>query len=756
MALRATIHIRGIVQGVGFRPFIYRKATEKRLKGFVRNLGDGTVQIVVEGEPKSAEEFVNDIKNERTDLARIDDLDVLRTPATDEFESFVIKDSSSQGTNAGSIVPFDVSICERCLTDMRDPANRRHDYFFTTCTQCGPRYSLTLSVPFDRERTTMAPFIMCKECEHEYTDPLDRRFHAQTIACPSCGPRLFLTDQRGFEVPSSDPAREAGGIIAEGAIVAIKGNGGFHIAASATLDRPLNRLREAKHRAQKPFAVMSPTLDAARTFSETDDSEEKLLVSPRKPIVLLRKSRHYILSTLVSPGIHNTGVMLPYTGLHHLLFEHTGEPAFVMTSGNLPNEPIVTRNDEALLRLGKTVDYFLMHDREIAQRCDDSVIRVNNGQTAFIRRSRGYAPAPIILAKKSKFPTLALGAEENVTCCIILENRAFMSQHIGDIENLETYDFLRDAVMHLLRLTKVNVERVACDLHPRFLTTKLAHRLGEELKSPVIPVQHHNAHILSLMAEKGLAESVGIACDGAGYGPDGSTWGGEILHCMREAFTRIGHLQEHRLLGGDLAAVYPLRMSLSILGDSVAVTDWLRQNSKQFPHGMAEVELVIKQLNNVRSPMTTSCGRVLDAVSALLGLCTHRTYEGEPAMKLESAALGGEDVLKLSPRIHANVLDTAFLLQRIFESKGLLPVSDLAYSAEEYLAKGLAYMAIEAAQHLGIRDVCFSGGVAYNNHMTATIKTELEAQHVYLIVHELVPPGDGSISLGQALAAACA
>jgi hydrogenase maturation protein HypF len=331
-----------------------------------------------------------------------------------------------------------------------------------------------------------------------------------------------------------------------------------------------------------------------------------------------------------------------------------------------------------------------------------------------------------------------------------------MSQHIGDIENLETYNFLRDAVTHLLQLTKVSVERVAYDLHPRFLTSRLAHELGEELKSPVVPLQHHNSHILSLMAEKGLEETVGIACDGAGFGSDGSTWGVEILHCTLGTYKRIGHLQEHHLLGGDLAAIYPLRMALSILGDSTAVTEWLIQKPEQFPHGTSEIELILNQLKASRSPLTTSCGRVLDAVSALLGLCTHRTYEGEPALKLESAADAGVDVLKLTPQIHANVLDTSILLSRIFESRGLLRIPDLAYSAEEYLAKGLACMAIEAAQHLGIRDICFSGGVAYNNHMTTTIKTELEAQQIHLIVHELVPPGDGGISLGQALAAGSA
>ncbi len=753
MAVRATILIRGIVQGVGFRPFLYRKATQRGLRGFVRNLGDGTVQILVEGEAEAIENFINDVREVKTNLSRIDQLSIRREPATDEFDTFVIEGSSSEGVNGGSIVPFDVSICDSCLADMIDQTNRRRDYFFTTCTQCGPRYSLILSLPYDRQRTTMASFPMCRDCQSEYADPFNRRFHAQTIACPRCGPRLFLTDPTGVEVPSNDPAREAGRIIAEGAIVAIKGNGGFHIAASASLDRPLNRLRTAKHRTQKPFAVMSPTLEAVRIFAETNEAEERLLVSPFRPIVLLKKRPDYCFSTLVSPGIHNIGVMLPYTGLHHLLFEGATGQVIVLTSGNRPSEPIVTQNADALTRLGKTVDYLLMHNREIAQRCDDSVLRVNNGRTAFIRRSRGYVPTPIRLPAKCEFPTLAVGAEENATGCIMVEDKAFLSQHIGDVENLETYSFLQDALLHLLGLTKVNVERVGCDLHPKFLTSRLARRLGEELKSQVVPVQHHYAHAMSLMAEQGLEESIGVVCDGAGYGSDGSTWGGEVLHCTRETFARMGHLQEHRLLGGDLATVYPLRMVLSILGNSTAVTDWLIQNHKQFPHGMEELEVILGQLRREYSPVTTSCGRVLDSVSALLGLCTERTYEGEPALKLESAALGGVDVLKLSPQIHSNVLDTSYLLRQVFENRGLR-VSDLAYSAEEYMAKGLAYMAIEAAQHLGIDDVCFSGGVAYNNHITARLNAELEACDLRLILHELVPLGDGGISLGQAFAAA--
>jgi hydrogenase maturation protein HypF len=430
---------------------------------------------------------------------------------------------------SGSVIPPDVAICNECLKELRSKDNPRYDYFFITCTNCGPRYTIIEGLPYDRENTTMRDFPMCSFCQKEYKDPLNRRFHAQTVACPKCGPKVYLTTCNGELVHANDPIREAGKLLEEGSVVAIKGYGGFHVAASTTKDEPLVRLREAKHRKQKPFAVMARSLEAVKSFAEVSPKEAELLTSYTRPIVLLKKSSKYYLSDLIAPGLHNVGVMLPYTGLHYMLFDEVDEPAFVMTSANPPNQPIVKDDDEALKTLGGIVDYFLFHNRRIAHRCDDSVVRVHGEKTVFIRRSRGFAPAPIMLREKAKKCVLALGGELNNTACVLLGNKAFISQHIGDVENIETRDFLENAAKHLIRLTNSKVDAVACDLHPKFTTTKLARDLAEENGWQLFQIQHHYAHVAALIAEHGVSEVVGICCDGYGYGVDGEAWGGEII-----------------------------------------------------------------------------------------------------------------------------------------------------------------------------------------------------------------------------------
>jgi len=430
------------------------------------------------------------------------------------------------------------------------------------------------------------------------------------------------------------------------------------------------------------------------------------------------------------------------------------EPAFVMTSANAPSEPIVVGNDEAVEKLGSTVDFFLFHNRMIAHRCDDSVVRLHEGRDlSIIRRSRGYAPEPIQLKKKAKKCVLGLGAEENVTACILLGDRAFVSQHIGDVENVETLEFLRNTVSHLIRLTNAKVDVVACDLHPKFATTRLAYQLGESFGCQVVQVQHHYAHLAALMAEHSLDELVGIVCDGFGYGSDGSAWGGEILHGFEGGFERLGHLQAQPMVGGDLATVYPLRMAAGILYGLVNVREWLLGFSDRFPHGETEIEAIVRQLEKGIVYKTSSCGRILDAVSALLGVCYERTFEGEPAMKLESAAVKGKDVLGLESKIDGNVIDTSFLLNMIFNYRKKHSVADLAYSAENYLAKSLAELAISEAERLDIKAIGFSGGVAYNEHITKTIRQTVEENGIKIIVHRLIPAGDAGTSTGQAITA---
>ena len=751
--MRAEIKVSGIVQGVGFRPFIYRIAVKNGLVGYVRNRGDAVVEIVVEGKKNNVRQLLKDLKNEKPPLAQIYDLTTNYTEDEGNFEKFTIVKSSEEAGLSGSVIPPDVSICNECLKELRDPKNERYDYFFITCTNCGPRYTIIRKLPYDRLNTTMQSFQMCDFCSREYKDPSNRRFHAQTVACPKCGPKAYLTTNNGEHMECEDPIREIGRLLEEGYIVAIKGNGGFHVATPTTKSEPIARLRKVKHRTQKPFAIMAPDLETVKSFAEVSPREAELLTSYIKPIVLLKKKEDYYLSELISPDLHNVGVMLPYTGLHAMLFGKVKEPAFVMTSANPPNEPIVTENAEAVKKLGSVVDFFLFHNRTIAHRCDDSVVRFHGEGSSIIRRSRGYAPEPIRLKLLVNRCVLGLGAELNVTSCLLLRNKAFVSQHIGDVENLETLLFLKNSIDHLTKLTNSKVEVIACDLHPKFTTTKLAQNLANTLECPVVSVQHHHAHIASLMGEWNIDEMVGIACDGFGYGSDGTAWGGEILYCNQEGFQRLGHLQEQPMVGRDLATLYPLRMVAGILHDEADVEEWLLLNSDRFPHGEKEVEVIVKQLEKGLVPKTTSCGRVLDAVSAILGLCYERTYEGEPAMKLESAALNGKDMLNLTPRLKENVIDTTLLVHEIFNQKDNYSVADLACSAQSYLARGLAQLAVEEAERLNVSYIGFSGGVAYNEHITVTIRRIVEGNGLKFLVHNRVPPGDGGISFGQAIAA---
>ncbi|MFB0501572.1 MAG: carbamoyltransferase HypF [Candidatus Bathyarchaeia archaeon] len=750
--MRAEVKVSGIVQGVGFRPFIYRIALENRLTGYVRNRGDAVVEIIVEGKKDNVKRFLSDLKEKKPPLARIYHVTTSYTEDKKEFEKFTILQSSEDVKHSGSVIPPDVSICDECLSELRNPKNERYNYFFITCTNCGPRYTIIEGLPYDRPNTTMQDFPMCDFCSKEYRDPSNRRFHAQTVACSKCGPRVYLTSNDGQSIEHKDPIREASRLLQEGYIVAIKGNGGFHVATATTHSEPISRLRKVKHRAQKPFAIMARDLEATRSFAEVSRKEAELLTSHVRPIVLLRKSEDYHLSELIAPGLHNIGVMLPYTGLHVMLFDGVSEPAFVMTSANPPNQPIVTQNQEALRTLGPVVDFFLFHNRTIAQRCDDSVVRLHGKKPNLVRRSRGYAPEPIRLKRSVGDCVLGVGAEENVTSCVLFQDKAFISQHIGDVENLETLEFLREATRHLMRLTNSEIDVIACDLHPKFTTTRLAHDLGKQLERSVVPVQHHHAHIASLMGEHNVSEMVGIVCDGFGYGSDGNAWGGEVLHCNREGFQRIGHLKEQPMVGGDLATLYPLRMATGILHSTVNIEEWLLSNRHRFPHGEKEVEVVIKQLEKGSVPKTTSCGRVLDAVSAVLGICHERTYEGEPAMKLESAATKGKDVLKLEPKLASKTVDTTILVREVVSQRHDHSIADLAYSAQSYLAKGLAQLAVEEAERLGVKAVGFSGGVAYNEHITQTIRKTVEEGGFKFFVHSLMPPGDGGISFGQTIA----
>jgi len=752
--LRVKINVTGIVQGVGFRPFVYRTAVRNGLAGYVRNRGDAGVEILIEGNAQRIQNFLRDLKEKKPPLAQIHDIITTTLTGKNQHTKFTIYKSSEKAELSGSVIPPDIAICNECLQELRDPKDPRYEYFFITCTNCGPRFTTIERLPYDRENTTMREFPMCSFCQKEYTDPLNRRFHAQTVACPKCGPKAHLTTSSGEQIKHKDPVCEAGRLLSEGAILAIKGYGGFHVAASVIRDEPLQTLRKAKHRRAKPFAIMARSIEAAKTFAEVTSKEEALLTSYARPIVLLNKSDVYPLSTLVAPDLHNVGVMLPYTGLHYMLFDRVDDAAFVMTSANPPNQPIVKDNAEALKTLGGTVDYFLFHNRKIAYRCDDSVLRVHGTRLSFIRRSRGYAPAPLMLKEKARHCVVGLGGELNNTACVLLENKVFISQHIGDVENVETRAFLQEATNHLIRLTNSRVDTVACDLHPKFTTTRLAQELAEKNGWHLIQVQHHYAHVAALMMEHAVDELVGITCDGYGYGIDGSAWGGEILFCTRESaeVKRLAHLEKQPLLGGDMATRYPLRIAAAILGKKVNVKPWLLKHSGHLPYGETEAKLIFQQLQKgVGIIETTSCGRVLDAVAAILGVCYERTYEGEPAMKLESAAIKGKDALNMKPLINGNILDTTQMFHAIFENIGKASTVDLAYSAHAYLAKGLASLAVEKAVEQGVKAVGFSGGAACNQILAGIMRRTVEAADLKFLVHEAVPAGDGGVSFGQAV-----
>ncbi len=751
--MRAEIKVTGIVQGVGFRPFVYRMAVENALVGYVRNRGDAVVEIVVEGEENDIKHFLNDLKRRKPPLARIYKIATKYLENEGGFEKFTIEPSSENTELSGSVIPPDVSICNECLKELRDPQDKRHNYFFITCTNCGPRFTTIRSLPYDRFNTTMIEFPMCDFCSKEYGDPRNRRFHAQTVACRQCGPKVYFTSKDGTPLDYEDPIREAGRLLEEGYVVAIKGNGGFHVATATTRSEPIARLRKVKHRAQKPFAIMARNLQTVKSFAEVNQEEVKLLISYVKPIVLLKKRDEYYLSELISPDLHNIGVMLPYSGLHVMLFDKVKEPAFIMTSANPPNEPIVTENAEAIKKLGSIVDFFLFHNRAIAQRCDDSVVRFHGKNQSIIRRSRGYAPEPVHLKHSVDRCVLGVGAEENVTSCVLLRDKAFISQFVGDVENIETLKFLKEATKHLLKLTNSKIDIIACDLHPKFVTTKMANALGNELQCPVIPIQHHHAHLAALMGEHDINEMIAIVCDGFGYGLDGTAWGGEILYGNHDEFQRLGHLQEQPMVGGDLATLYPLRMAAGILYNSANIEEWISSNSHRFPYGKKEVEILIKQLERGATPKTTSCGRILDAFSAILGICHARTYEGEPAMKLESAAIGGKDVLNLQPKLDGNTINTTSIVEEVFRQKGKHSIADLAYSAQSYIARSLAQLAVEKAEQLNIKAIGFSGGVAYNEQITLTIKRVVEESGLTFVVHRMVPSGDGGTSFGQTIAA---
>ncbi|MDO5835677.1 MAG: carbamoyltransferase HypF [Methanobacterium sp.] len=756
------ILVQGIVQGVGFRPNVYRLAKNLELNGYVRNLGN-VVEIIVEGSEKDIKIFINDLKVKKPPISKIDHLELEWLNNHEEFAGFQILESSAHFSGS-SVIPPDVATCDQCMHEVMKTGDRRYQYPFTACTDCGPRFTVINSIPYDRERTSMNEFPLCPDCLEEYQNPDDRRYHAEATCCSVCGPEVFL--YREGRIESGNPIKEAAQLLDEGNVLAVKGIGGTHLVASTLDDLPVINLRERLGRLNQPFACMSPDIPTVRSFAEVADYEEKTLLSRHRPIVVLKKNRDYYLSPHVAPNLHNLGIMLPYTALHHLLFTYTDTPAYIMTSANMPGEPMLTQNQEIVGKLEGVADYCLLHNREIVTRCDDSVVRFRGGDLAFIRRSRGYVPEPYDFSNLNQdLNVLALGPEIDVTFSLLKEGKCYVSQHIGDTTKYETFLYLQKAIEHMMGITSTaDIDVVTCDLHPQFFTTKLAHELGEKFKCPVLKVQHHHAHAAALSMDWGVDEYICIAADGVGYGADGSAWGGEILYSEGAEYERVASLMPQKMPGGDLTTRYPARMMMAMLYPHYSeeeVVDLMKTYYHDyFPHGEKEVDIVANQLGkNFNLTTTTSTGRVLDALSSCLRICGERTYEGECAMKLESIAYRGANILSIPSKIFKNdgieVLDTSSILISVLERQlEGFPLRDLAYSAQQSVSQGLAELAIRAAEKKGVNIIGGSGGVFYNEAISMSIKRVVEDAGYSFIQHRNSCAGDGSVSLGQATVAA--
>ena len=761
---RKHIHIRGIVQGVGFRPFVFNLAHRLQLAGYVLNSSAGVI-IEAEGPPAELEQFVRSLTEEAPPLSQIEDV-ALTALAPAGYTSFVIRESLDE---PGRLVPVspDVSTCDDCMRDFRTPANRRYAYPFTNCTNCGPRYTITRAIPYDRPLTTMACFAMCERCLREYEDPSDRRFHAQPNACPACGPSLALVMADALDTPpafdrrhdSLAAIREVRRLLRDGRIVAIKGLGGFHLACDPSNEAAVQALRERKKRSDKPFALMVPDIAAAEKFCLISAEARAALLSPRRPIVILPRLQDAQLPTALAPGNDTLGVMLPYTPLHYLLFGDSLDAraefeALVMTSGNVSEEPIVTGNRDAAARLGRIADAFLFHNRDIHTRVDDSVARLFENKERLLRRSRGYAPFPISL----HFPLaelLACGAELKNTLCLTKERHAFLSQHIGDLENYETLIFFQQTLARMKDLFRIQPIAVAYDLHPMYLSTKLALAMEGVEK---IGIQHHHAHVASCMAENGLAGKViGVAFDGTGYGTDGKIWGGEFLVADFAGFERRAHLRYIPLAGGDTAVREPWRLALSYLLDTFGSRlDTLdlplirRIPSKKLS---AVRHMLERSINTVQ---TSACGRLFDAVASIAGVRDEVNFEAQAAIELEMSALAGVDAAY--PFEISNSTPAEIDLRPAMEAI----VGDvLAAKPSGWIAAAfhntIAAIVIETCRRLraaeGIQDVCLSGGTFQNFYLLERTVAGLRTHGFEVFLHAKVPPNDGGIALGQAVIA---
>ncbi|BCR05713.1 carbamoyltransferase HypF [Desulfuromonas versatilis] len=747
---RKRIIIEGIVQGVGFRPFVYQAARRAGVCGWVLNDSRG-VTIEAEGEGGRLEAFLRALREELPPLASISRLEWSDIPVVGEG-AFVIRQSQSLATRSAQVSP-DTFVCDDCLAELFEPADRRFRYPFINCTNCGPRYTIVTGIPYDRPQTTMADFPMCERCRAEYDDPASRRFHAQPNACPDCGPALTLLDSRGEPVSVADPLASSVELLRAGRILAVKGLGGYHLAADACNDAALAELRRRKVRDEKPFALMSFDESRVERYALFDETERRLLRGVERPIVLLRQKPGGPISPLVAPRNRYFGVMLPYTPLHYLLLEQ-GFLALVMTSANLSDEPIAFQDAEARERLGAIADYFLVHNRRIHTRTDDSIARVMGGKALLLRRSRGYVPRGVFLPE-SQPSVLALGAELKNTVCLTQENRAYLSQHVGDLKNQQVYGSFQGTIAHLREILQLEPAVVAHDLHPDYLSSRYAEQLEGVTR---VAVQHHHAHLASCLAENGVrGEAIGVIFDGIGYGTDGRIWGGEFLVGGFAGYRRAGHFRYVPMPGGDAATREPFRMALAYLhqafGRDLPDLELVRQTPER------DLKLLLQMIEKgINSPLTSSCGRLFDAVAALAEVRRTVSYEGQAALELEMAIEGKGEAEAYPVRV---VEEEGML---IFDQAGLIRAlcADLQAGASTSLVsarfhRGLAALILDVCRRLrqqtGLQDVALSGGVFQNRFLTEASLALLEADGFTVHTHSLVPPNDGGLALGQAVIA---
>ena len=750
--MRVRLRLRGAVQGVGFRPFVYRLATELRLSGWVGNSPQGVI-LEVEGGKESLDAFLLRVEREKPPQASIQSLESTYLDAVG-LTGFSIRESDGRGATTAVVLP-DIATCQDCLHEVFDPADRRYLYPFTNCTNCGPRFTIITALPYDRPNTSMARFTMCEACRREYVDPENRRFHAQPNACPLCGPQLTLWDQAGAVLAGRQEAlRLAADAIRAGKILALKGLGGFHLLVDARNQDAVLRLRERKHREEKPLALMMPSLESAKAYCQVSDLEKRLLCSPESPIVLLARRPDPAMESIapeVAPGNPCLGVMLPYTPLHHILLRELGFP-LVATSGNLSDEPICTGEAEAVQRLDGVADFFLVHDRPIVRHMDDSVVRILLGRELILRRARGFAPLPVHVAQPLP-PILAVGAHLKSAVATSVGPEIFVSQHIGDLETTQAFDAFHSVISSLERFYDVHPTAVAADAHPDYRSTAFALRTGLS----VIRVQHHYAHVLSCMAENALGGScLGVAWDGTGYGLDGTVWGGEFLQPTAATFRRVAHLRTFRLPGGEQAIKEPRRAAIGLLyelfGDALFGMDELAPVRAFSPRERGILQgMLAKQIN---APRTSAAGRLFDAVAAILGLHLGPQFEGQAAMELEWAGAGFETddayPVRISEEPSTLVLDWEPLIWEILaDVREGIPVGEISVKFHNALVEGI----VAVAGQIGEERVVLTGGCFQNRYLTECAVARLRVEGFRPYWHQRIPPNDGGIALGQIVAA---